>query len=76
MNQNLKKILTAINAIDLIPPYSGLNQTDLERVTFARNKLLNIIFQQGYEINYNTRRLVKSQSPHDLLPEKKEDYEK
>lgn len=71
----LNKILQTVKSIDSIPPYSGLNPVDLERVTFARNMLMNIIFENGFEISYETRRLIKSTTKRKLLPEKKGDYE-
>jgi hypothetical protein len=72
MNQNLNKIWKTIKIMDTIPPYNGLNQIDLDRLTFARNKLINIIFSNGYEVNYTTKRLVKSKSPRTLMPESHE----
>jgi hypothetical protein len=40
-----------------------------KRITLARNKLINVLFSCGYELQHNTYRVVKSISKRELMPE-------
>ncbi len=49
---------------------SVLTEKNVRRQMFARNKLINIIFDCGYELEHVTYRLVKSLHKRPLFNEK------
>lgn len=65
---SLQCIAKSIKAIDSI----GINNVlleDKEKIQAARSRLINVLFRNGYELQYNTYRLIKSKVKRDLTIE-------
>ena len=65
---SLQCIAKAIKAIDSI----GINNVmieDKEKIQAARSRLINVIFKNGYELQYSTYRLIKSKEQRELTTE-------
>jgi hypothetical protein len=64
----LKGIAKAIKALDC-NSWGNKSEQDNKALQIARAKMINTLFRNGYELQYETYRLIKSKEKRELLPE-------
>jgi len=60
-------IARAIKAIDQVKWFVPKNSKDDIRITRARGHLINIVFDNGYELQQGSYRVVKSKTKRELM---------
>lgn len=65
----MRKIGRAIKALDdfrVSVNYVG-GKTNAKRIDAARRNLINVLFSNGYELQYGSYRVIKSKQKRDLI---------
>jgi hypothetical protein len=64
----LKQTAKAIKCLDAIG-FANQSLEDKKRLQSARAKMINVIFENGYELQQSSYRLIKSKVARELLQE-------